>query len=230
MKYYKYLFYFLTIAVLFFMFNCVSYNTNHNEIKSCNYEFLLTNNDLIPSGLLCNGKITDKYGWINDHGKNKFHTGIDFAAPRGTGIYATASGVVISSFYRSDYGYYIKIRHDFGFETLYTHCSQLIAHKGQQVQKGQLIAKVGASGIACENLLHYEISIDGKQIDPGPYMLKINNCKCFLIHFSVINRNYNQIKELVNNIENKKAIDSFGLTPLKIAEILKDNKSIELLR
>ncbi len=114
------------------------------------------------------GRISDRYGWRHHpvHKKRLFHAGLDIAAPRGTPIAAAASGKVIYSGYRSGYGRMVIVRHSNGYSTRYAHCSRLLVKKGQKVRAGQILAKVGATGVATGNHLHFEIRKNGKTIDP----------------------------------------------------------------
>ena len=100
-------------------------------------------------------------------GELEFHRALDLAAPEGTPIYAAASGRVIAAEYSSSLGYYITIQHTGGFVTRYGHCSELIAPQGAVVRQGEVIAKVGATGEATGNHLHFEMSISGVVFDPA---------------------------------------------------------------
>ncbi len=98
------------------------------------------------------------------------HDGIDIAAPYGTPIYASDSGVVTTAVYTSrGYGVYVIINHG-GFETLYGHCSRLYVSQGQQVSKGQLIAAVGSTGNSTGNHCHWEVKIGNTRYNPYNYM------------------------------------------------------------
>lgn len=119
-------------------------------------------------------------GWITSHygfrisplpGARTFHTGTDIAAAYGTPIRATADGVVISAGHRKAYGYTVEIDHGFGIVTLYAHCSRLLAAEGDLVQRGEIIARMGATGRATGPHLHYEVQRDGVQVDPEDYLL-----------------------------------------------------------
>jgi murein DD-endopeptidase MepM/ murein hydrolase activator NlpD len=221
--------YAFTLAILFFVINC-NKNLIYSDIQSSNYDFIFSKDNNLPTGKPSDGKITEKYGWTIIWGKKIFHPGIDFATFCGANVYSTASGKVVYAGYLGGNGNCIRIRHNYGYETIYSHCWKIIVYTGQQIIKGQLIAQAGATGVAGGNVLHYEIIIDGKQVDPEVYITKISNYKCPLLHSYVINQEYSKIKELTENFKNRKTIDTFGLTPLKIAEILKDKRSIELLK
>ena len=100
-----------------------------------------------------------------------FHTGIDLARPTGTGIYAAEAGTVITVKYNTTgYGYHVIIDHGNGLQTLYAHCSELLVSEGQQVQRGQLIAKVGETGRATGPHCHFEVRLDGEDVDPTGYL------------------------------------------------------------
>lgn len=96
------------------------------------------------------------------------HTGVDFAAPKGTRVLATADGVVIGAGYRGGYGNAIEIRHGGGITTLYGHLSGFAPgiRNGARVHQGQLIGYVGATGWATGPHLHYEFRVAGIFQDP----------------------------------------------------------------
>ncbi|MEQ1517544.1 MAG: M23 family metallopeptidase [Usitatibacteraceae bacterium] len=96
------------------------------------------------------------------------HTGVDFAAPRGTPIWATADGVVDFAGVKGGYGNVIEVRHHAGTTTLYGHLSAFAAgaRKGMRVSQGQTIGYVGATGWATGPHLHYEFKIAGAHQDP----------------------------------------------------------------
>ncbi|MBR4035992.1 MAG: peptidoglycan DD-metalloendopeptidase family protein [Oscillospiraceae bacterium] len=94
------------------------------------------------------------------------HNGIDIAGPNGTYIYAADSGVVTKALYTNvGYGVYCVIEHG-GYQTLYGHCSELLVSAGQEVQKGQIIAKMGATGNATGNNLHFEVKKGNTRYNP----------------------------------------------------------------
>lgn len=100
----------------------------------------------------------------------KMHTGIDFAAPTGTPIYATADGTVIDTKVRfSGYGKSIEINHGFGYVTRYAHMQDFAVKKGQQVKRGELIGYVGNTGLSTAPHLHYEVILNNKTINPVHY-------------------------------------------------------------
>jgi murein DD-endopeptidase MepM/ murein hydrolase activator NlpD len=92
---------------------------------------------------------------------------MDFTAPRGTPIYATGDGKVISADNRaSGYGNHIVIDHGFGYETLYAHLHSYNIRVGQQVKRGDIIGFVGSTGRSQAPHLHYEVIKDGERINP----------------------------------------------------------------
>ncbi len=118
------------------------------------------------------GRLSDKYGWRKHpvYRKRLFHAGIDIAAPKGTPIAAVQSGKVIYAGRRSGYGNLVIISHANGMSTRYAHCSSILVKKGQNVRAGQLVAKVGATGVATGNHLHFEIRKNGKTQNPLTYL------------------------------------------------------------
>lgn len=97
----------------------------------------------------------------------KFHAGLDFAAPQGTPIYATADGRVSTSGNAGNgYGNHVVLNHGFGYETLYGHMVRVKARVGQTVKRGEVIGWVGSTGKSTGPHLHYEVHKNGKQIDP----------------------------------------------------------------
>lgn len=103
-------------------------------------------------------------------GTRKLHSGIDYAAPGGTAIFAAEDGVVLTSGWINGYGYTITINHGSGYVTLYAHCSSLIAKAGQKVTKGQTIARVGSTGNSTGNHLHFEVKVNGVAQNPANFL------------------------------------------------------------
>jgi murein DD-endopeptidase MepM/ murein hydrolase activator NlpD len=104
--------------------------------------------------------------------KGKVHTGIDFAAPQGTSIHAAESGTVLISEWWSGYGNTVIIDHGDGMWTLYGHIREggLLVKDGDSVSRGDIIAEVGSTGRSTGPHLHFEVRIDGKPVDPAPYL------------------------------------------------------------
>ncbi len=101
-------------------------------------------------------------------GGYRVHWGVDYAAPKGTPIYAAGEGIVESAKYSGGYGNYIKIRHNSEYSTAYGHISSFARgiHAGVRVKQGQVIAYVGSTGRSTGPHLHYEIIQNGKRINP----------------------------------------------------------------
>ena len=97
----------------------------------------------------------------------KAHTGIDYGAPTGTPIFATANGRVTFAGWKSGYGKLVILKHPNGYQTYYGHCSRLLVKPGQLVDQGEAVARVGQTGIATGPHVHYEVRIKGKPIDPN---------------------------------------------------------------
>jgi murein DD-endopeptidase MepM/ murein hydrolase activator NlpD len=97
----------------------------------------------------------------------KFHTGLDFAAPIGTPIYATGDGEVeMAGLDGSGYGIHVIINHGYGYETLYGHMVRTKARKGQLVKRGEVIGWVGSTGKSTGPHCHYEVIRNGEKVDP----------------------------------------------------------------
>lgn len=97
----------------------------------------------------------------------KFHAGLDFSAPQGTPIYATADGTITTAGNSGNgYGNHVIINHGYGYETLYGHMVRVKARNGQAVKRGEVIGWVGSTGKSTGPHCHYEVHKNGKEIDP----------------------------------------------------------------
>lgn len=103
-------------------------------------------------------------------GDVRFHYGTDFAAWTGEEICAFTSGTVATATYSDSFGNYVVIDHGDGWESLYAHCSALMVSAGQQVEKGEVIALVGETGLATGPHLHFELTHDGVYLNPEYYI------------------------------------------------------------
>ena len=108
-----------------------------------------------------------------------FHAGVDIAVPYGTPVYASGSGKVIEARYSNSYGWYIKIRHQGGFSTLYAHLSKLHVKKGSHVHMGQQIGNVGRTGTATGYHLHFELKKNGIPQNPLQWILLMPSKKSY---------------------------------------------------
>ncbi|GAA4028496.1 hypothetical protein GCM10022281_04290 [Sphingomonas rosea] len=116
---------------------------------------------------------TSSFGVRNDpFGRGAaMHAGIDLAGPLGTPIYATADGTVVAAGYNNGgYGNLIKIDHGRGIETRYGHLSAIGVRPGDRITRGQLIGRMGSTGRSTGSHLHYEVRIDGRAVNPIPFM------------------------------------------------------------
>lgn len=101
---------------------------------------------------------------------NRLHTGTDIGMPTGASIVAANDGIVIKSTYTTGYGNMIMIDHGGGVVTVYGHGSENVAQTGQTVKRGDVVMKAGSTGWSTGPHLHFEIRINGKYIDPLPYI------------------------------------------------------------
>jgi murein DD-endopeptidase MepM/ murein hydrolase activator NlpD len=101
-------------------------------------------------------------------GYTRMHAGVDFAAPKGTPIYAAGNGTVVQAGRNGGYGKYIRIRHNGTFQTAYAHLSRYAkgVRSGKRVKQGQIIGYVGSTGRSTGAHLHYEVLRNGRQINP----------------------------------------------------------------
>ena len=145
---------------------------NALEAMIAQYQSAPTGNNLKPFkgklGIPVAGRLSSKFG-MRHHPilrKTRLHAGVDLSAPTGTKIKAAADGVVISASYMRGYGNCLIVDHGGGISTLYGHCSRIIARKGARVQKGEIIANVGATGLATAPHLHFEVRRNGRPENP----------------------------------------------------------------
>jgi murein DD-endopeptidase MepM/ murein hydrolase activator NlpD len=115
------------------------------------------------------------HGWLSSpmghrtdpvSGEGDFHSGLDIAGDKGQPVFATADGTVDFSGYRGDYGNLIVVQHGYGLETRYGHLQTLSVEKGAKVKRGDIIGRVGATGRATGNHLHYEVLANGALLNP----------------------------------------------------------------
>jgi murein DD-endopeptidase MepM/ murein hydrolase activator NlpD len=114
-------------------------------------------------------RIASGFGYRIDpvYKTEKFHKGLDFTAPQGTPIYATANGTVkLAEFSATGYGNHVVLDHGYGYETLYGHMVRLKVSNGQAVKRGEVIGWVGSTGKSTGPHCHYEVHKNGEAIDP----------------------------------------------------------------
>src|SRR5688500_9867962 len=128
----------------------------------------------IPSTEPARGtNFTSGYGVRSDpfRGRAAMHAGIDLAGPIGTPIYATADATVGRSEYNSGgYGNLVELEHGHGIQTRYGHLSKSLVSAGQRVKRGDVIGLMGSTGRSTGSHLHYEVRIDGKAVNPVPFL------------------------------------------------------------
>ena len=98
------------------------------------------------------------------------HLGVDLAMPTGSAISAADGGTVIFAGYSGSYGNLVKVDHGNGIVTYYAHCSVLCTSQGQTVEKGQKIAEVGSTGNSTGPHLHFEVRVNGQNVNPMGYL------------------------------------------------------------
>jgi murein DD-endopeptidase MepM/ murein hydrolase activator NlpD len=120
------------------------------------------------------GYMSSPYGWRDDPftGKRTFHHGIDIATSHGNPIYATADGTVIQARADKIGGKTVKIKHMFGYVTIYCHMSKFLVKVGQKVKRGDTIGLVGSTGKARGPHVHYEVQLNSKEKNPYYYLLE----------------------------------------------------------
>ena len=174
----------LTVSILQLSVDEISALYNFNDEQKALLEELMSDeySDLWGELLGASGQIiqsgssfvgTGMFAWPFEHdqyisspfgtrvdpisGEIKTHGGTDIAAPLGTPILAAADGVVVTATWHNSYGYYVRIKHDDTYSTLYAHCSALHVSAGQTVKQGQVIADCGSTGYSTGPHLHYEV-------------------------------------------------------------------------
>jgi len=131
---------------------------------------------LLPHGTpLIEGFIGSGYGMRNDPftGQWTMHSGVDFAAPVGTPIFAAAGGVVVGAEHHPDFGNRVEIDHGKGLSTMYAHASRILVKNGDFVRKGQKIAEVGTTGRSTGPHLHFEVHVNGVPQNPSRYLASL---------------------------------------------------------
>lgn len=103
-------------------------------------------------------------------GSAAMHAGVDIRGPVGTPIYATADGVVAEAKRRGGYGNLVELDHGKGIATRYGHLSRILVSAGSRVQRGQIIGLMGSTGRSTGSHLHYEVRMDGRAVNPVPFL------------------------------------------------------------
>jgi murein DD-endopeptidase MepM/ murein hydrolase activator NlpD len=147
-------------------------NKSYNEIDGLlkNKEQLLSHTPAIqPVSNKDLSRVASGFGYRVDpvYKTVKFHAGLDFAAPQGTPIYATADGIVVTAGNTGNgYGNHVVINHGYGYETLFGHMVKVKVAAGNSVKRGQVIGWVGSTGKSTGPHCHYEVHKNGVKMDP----------------------------------------------------------------
>ena len=112
------------------------------------------------------GLLTSNYGYRS----RGYHTGVDWAGTKGSPVVASDGGTVILAGWNGGYGNCVIIDHGNGLQTLYAHNSALAVKVGQKVAQGEQIAKLGSTGNSTGNHCHWEVRVNGKTVNPMPYL------------------------------------------------------------
>ena len=118
------------------------------------------------------GRLTSNFGKraAPKKGASTYHKGVDWATPTGTPVYASCGGTVAKAGWGSGYGYVVYINHEDGRQTRYGHLSKVLVSAGQKVKQGDKIALSGNTGVSTGPHLHFEILINGSQVNPLKYL------------------------------------------------------------
>ena len=138
---------------------------NKEQLLSCTPAIQPVNNKDLS-------RIASGFGYRIDpvYKTTKFHAGLDFAAPQGTPIYATANGVITTAGNTGNgYGNHVVINHGYGYQTLYGHMFRVKARVGERIKRGEIIGYVGSTGKSTGPHCHYEVHRNGDPVDPVYY-------------------------------------------------------------
>ena len=151
------------VAYQFNSYSSIEKLINNQEAKLASIPAIqpVSNKDL--------SRVASGYGMRIDpvYGTPRMHKGLDFTAPQGTPIYATGDGTVVVA-ERADggYGNHVEINHGYGYQTLYGHMVRIKVARGQKVKRGEVIGWVGSTGKSTGPHCHYEVKINGNQVNP----------------------------------------------------------------
>jgi murein DD-endopeptidase MepM/ murein hydrolase activator NlpD len=125
-----------------------------------------------PVSPLSGGLLSSSFGWRKDpfNGEDRFHQGIDLAAPEGTLVTATMQGKVLMSGFRQGYGNVVVLDHGNGLTTLYAHNRENKVSEGDWVKAGEPLATVGSTGRSTGPHLHFEVRRNGTRLDPRNFL------------------------------------------------------------
>ena len=114
------------------------------------------------------------------YGTPKMHKGLDFTAPQGTPVYSTGDGVVsVAGYSDAGFGNHVEINHGYGYESLYGHMVRIKVRSGQRVKRGEVIGWVGSTGKSTGPHCHYEVHINGREVNPVYFFYNDLNAEQF---------------------------------------------------
>ncbi|MEO0408980.1 MAG: M23 family metallopeptidase [Cyanobacteria bacterium P01_A01_bin.135] len=118
------------------------------------------------------GRISSKFGTRrNPFGRGyELHNGIDFPGPTGTPIYVTGKGTIEKAMFSRGYGNHIVVDHGYGYQTLYAHLSKMDVTKGDTVERGAIIGRMGSTGRSTGPHLHYTLYYQGDAVNPEDFL------------------------------------------------------------
>lgn len=138
-------------------------------IKNENYRRDVTPSQWPTDGGFISSPFGGRPNPFSGYGRD-WHPGIDIAVDYGTPVYASAAGYVQQAGWYGGYGKYVRLSHDFGYETAYGHMSRLVVEAGSFVKKGEVIGYVGSTGYSTGPHLHFEVMKYGEQVNPSSLM------------------------------------------------------------
>lgn len=133
----------------------------------------LSEAEIAPQGFVqpVTGRLSSSFGWRNvSVNGNRYHFGVDWAAPTGTPVRAARDGKVSRAGWWSTYGYAVALDHGDGSETRYAHLSAIAVQSGAVVRQGDVIGLVGSTGASTGPHLHFELRFGERAVDPLGYL------------------------------------------------------------
>jgi len=141
--------------------------------------FARADSNLLPAGWPISGRLMSGFGHRSDplSGEGAIHTGIDISAPIGTGVKATADGIVMRANWNFGYGRCVIVDHGNGYQTLYGHLSRIDVIEGQEIRQGEVVGLVGTSGKSTGPHLHYEVHVHSTPVNPYRFLSQTSAMK-----------------------------------------------------
>lgn len=125
-----------------------------------------------PSAWPVDGRLLSSFGGRTDpfSGEGAVHTGVDLSAAMGTPVHAAADGIVAHASWGGQYGNLVVIDHGNGMQTWYAHLSHFLVVPGQEIRRGEILGRSGATGRVTAPHLHYEVRVGGTPVNPYKYL------------------------------------------------------------